>query len=555
MNIIARISSMYRSPGGQRRLHSFPAPPFLIALLVILPVVVVVSGLVSPTPEIWRHLWGTLLPEMLRNTVLFLFGVGVGTFILGAGLAWLVTAYRFPGRPVFEWLHLLPLAIPTYVMGFVYMSVFDFAGPVQSLLRHWLGSADWFPEIRSGGGAVLVMTLALYPYVYMLARAGFRGLSASAFETARIMGCGAADFFFRIALPLARPAIAGGVALALMEALADFATVRFFNFPTLSEGVIRVWHGMMDLGAARELAGLLAVFALVVILSEKAFRGRSRYYQPGGRTPGMPGISLGGWKKWAATALCTMVTAAAFGLPMLQLAWWAAGELSAMSMGTALVYSGLILNSLMLSGLAALFAVLAALVLASGVRLSGGKVAALFARMATIGYAVPGAVIAVGILLTTAGLDHAANRLWAGLTGAAPGLILTGSLAGLVYGYVVRFMAVAYNSVDAGLEKIRPEITLAAKVLRAGPWRILWRIHLPLLVPSVFAGSALVFVDVMKELPVTVMLRPFGYDTLAVWVWQMAAESVWSGAALPAIIIVLSGLIPVIFLTRAANRK
>lgn len=544
MKTIRWISAIYRS-----------ALPFLIVLMVILPVVAVASGLINPTPEIWRHLWQTLLPEMLLNTALLLLGVGAGTFILGACLAWLVTAYRFPGQPVFEWLHLLPLAIPTYVMGFVYMSVFDFAGPVQSLLRHWLGSADWFPEIRSGGGAVLVMTLALYPYVYMLAKAGYRGLSASAFETARIMGCGSTDFFFRIALPLARPAIAGGLALALMEALADFATVRFFNFPTLSEGVIRVWHGMMDLGAASELASLLAVFALAVILSEKALRGRSRYYQPGGKAPGMPGIRLVGWRKWAATALCTLVTAAAFGLPMLQLIWWAAGEISVMSMGTALVYSGLILNSLMLSGLAALFAVMAALILASSVRLSGGKVAALFARVATTGYAVPGAVIAVGILLTTASLDHAANRLWAGLTGAAPGLILTGSLAGLVYGYVVRFMAVAYNSVDAGLEKIKPDITLAAKVLRAGPWRILWRIHLPLLAPSVFAGSALVFVDVMKELPITVMLRPFGYDTLAVWVWQMAAESVWTGAALPAIIIVLSGLIPVILLTHVTIRK
>ena len=539
---------------GQGR-YSFPALPFIIAVLVVLPVAVVASSLLSPTREVWLHLWNTLLPEMLRNTIILLAGVGIGTFILGAGLAWLVVAYRFPGRSVFEWLFVLPMAVPTYIMGFVYMSTFDFAGPVQSFLRQHLGVLHWFPEIRSGGGAILVMTLALYPYVYMLAKAGFQGLSSNTFEAARVMGYGSGSVFVRIALPLARPAIAGGLVLALMEALADFATVRFFNFLTLADGVMRIWFGMMDMRAATELAGLLAFFALAVILFEQALRGRSRYYQAGGKAPGVPPIELAGWQKWAATGISLLVVGVAFGIPMFQLLSWSAAEIKLMPAGAAEVYLELISNSLLLAGLAAFFAVITALILASGVRTKGGATARMLGRLATTGYAIPGAVVAVGILVTVAAFDHAINDMLDKWWGISIGLILTGSLVGLIYGYVVRFMAVAYNSVDAGLEKITPNITMSARMLQAGSWRILWRIHLPLITPGIFAGAVLVFVDVMKELPVTLMLRPFGYDTLAVWVWQMAAESMWSGAAIPAVAIVLTGIVPVILLTRAVGRK
>lgn len=538
-------------PGRQ----NLPALPLFITALIILPVVVVVSSLLSPTWEVWQHLWNTLLPEMLRNTIILLAGVGLGTFLLGAGLAWLVVFYRFPGQSIFEWLFVLPMAVPTYIMGFVYMSIFDFAGPIQSFLRQQFGVVHWFPEIRSGSGAILVMTLALYPYVYMLAKAGFQGLSSTTFEAARAMGYGSGSVFIRIALPLARPAIAAGLVLALMEALADFATVRFFNFPTLSEGIIRVWYGLMDLRAATELAGLLAFFAFAVILIELTLRGRSRYYQTGGKAPGVPSVELTGWQKWAATGISLFVVGVALGLPIFQLVYWSVGEIKRMPAGAAEVYLGLIANSLLLAGLAAFFTVITALILASGVRMNGGTTARMLGRLATTGYAIPGAVIAVGILVTVTSFDHKLGDLLAEWRGISTGLILTGSLVGLIYGYVARFMAVAYNSVDAGLEKITPNITMSARMLRAGSWRILWRIHLPLIAPGIFAGAALVFVDVMKELPITVMLRPFGYDTLAVWVWQMAAESMWSGAAIPAVIIVLAGIVPIIFLTRAAARK
>jgi iron(III) transport system permease protein len=529
--------------------------PLLLALLVVLPVLVVSSAILTPTREVWLHLGRTLLPEMSRNTLLLLAGVGSGTLLLGVSLAWLVTAYRFPGRSVLEWLLVLPMAVPTYVQGFVYMATFDFAGPVQTALRPLFRDMAWFPEIRSGAGAILVMTLVLYPYVYLLAKAGFREQSGVLLEAARVMGYSPAAVFFRVILPLARPSIAAGTALAVMEALADFATVRFFNFPTLSDGVIRVWHGMMDLRAASELAGLLALVALAILLLEYALRGRTRYFQAGGKAPGITPIALPGWRGWLASAACLLVVAISFALPVGQLLSWTLQELPHQPAGTLNVYMQLSRNSIILSVLAALFATVTALLLASSIRLTSSRVAFMLAKLATSGYAMPGAVIAVGIIIPLSAFDHALNDFLTSWRGTGVGLVLTGSVVGLVYAYVVRFLSVSYSSVDSSLEKITPNVTAAARVLGAGPWRLLWSVHLPLVMPGMLAGAILVFVDVMKELPITMMLRPFGHDTLAVWVWQMAAESVWGGASLPALVIVLAGLIPVFFLMRVAARK
>jgi iron(III) transport system permease protein len=548
------IASSAALPARQWRLGA-TAASMLIAFLAVLPVLVVASTLLTPTREIWQHLWDTLLPLLLLNTVALLVGVGAGTLVLGAGLAWLVTAYEFPGRSTFQWLLMLPMAVPAYIMGFVYMATFDVAGPVQGALADWFGSAAWFPEVRSPAGAITVMTLVLYPYVYLLALLGYRGISAAALDTARVHGYGQASFFWKVVLPISRPAIAAGVALALMEALADFATVRFFNFPTLADGVVRIWHGMMDLRAASELAGLLAVFALVALLLERSQRGRTRYHETGGRSPGLPRMPLAGRGKWLASALCAAVLAAAFLLPLTQLTAWAWVEMSRMEAGVAQVYLELALNSLLLATLAAAVAVLLAIVLSSGVRMAGHRAARWVATLATTGYAIPGPVLAVGVLLTLTPLDHALNdtlERWAGFT---VGLLLTGSMVGLIYGYVARFLAVAYQSTDAALEKVKPSLTMAARTLGAGSWRILARIHLPLAAPGLIVAAALVFVDVMKELPMTLMLRPFGYETLAIWVWQMSAESIWTGAAVPALAIVLVGLLPVALLVKMATQR
>ncbi|MFW0859996.1 MAG: ABC transporter permease [Dehalococcoidia bacterium] len=535
--------------------RGLPTIPLLIAGAIILPVAVVLSALLTPTPAVWEHLWATLLPELTRNTIVLLIGVGVGTLILGTGLAWLTVAYRFPGQAVFDWMFLLPLTVPAYVMGFVYMATFDCAGPVQSALRGWLGSDIWFPEIRSGGGAVLVMTMVLYPYVYLLARAAFHEQSGSTFEAARAMGYSRLQSFLRLALPMARPSIAAGLTLALMAALTDFATVRWFNFPTLSDGVIRVWLGMMDLRAATELAGVLLLFALMVILMERWLRGRARYSQTAGRSHGIVQVKLSGWKGWAATGFSALVLSVAFILPVAQLAHWALSEVAHMSPGALAMYWELAGNSLMLSGLAAGAAILLAMVVANGVRMGGGRLTRFTARLATMGYAVPGAVIAVGILVPLSAFDHALNDLLEGWRGVTIGLLLTGSVVGLIYAYVVQFMAAAYNSVESSLDKVTPNITMAARTLGATPRRLLWRIHLPLIAPGLLAGTTLVFVCVMRELPITMMLRPFGYDTLAIWVFQMAAEHLWAGAALPALTIVAVGILPVILLMRVATPK
>ncbi|HET6498834.1 MAG TPA: iron ABC transporter permease [Coriobacteriia bacterium] len=539
--------------GGRGAESVLPLLALCIAGLAVLPVGVVAASLLTPTYDVWRHLWDTILPRMMLNTALLLGGVAIGTLVLGTGLAWLVSAYEFPGRRMFRWLLVLPMAVPTYIMGFVFVAVLDSAGPVQSAVRDlgWVEAP--FPEIRSGVGAVIVMTLVLYPYVYLLAKAGFDELSGSMFEAARALGANRRRRLLEVALPLARPSIAAGVGLASMEALADFATVRYFNFPTVSDGVLRVWFGMMDLGAASELAGVLALFTLALLLLERRTRRRRAYHQSKGKVPGVPVTRLSGWGAAGAAIACTATVAAAFGLPAVQLLVWGFAELGRATRGELATYAELALNSLALATLAAVCAALVALVFATLARLRSGAFSRLATGLVSIGYSMPGAVIGVGVLLPLAAFDRTVNRVLESSLGVTAGLILTGSLIGLAYAYTARFMAVAHGSIDASMEKIAPNTVLAARSLGAGPVRLGYQIKLPLILPGITAGAVLVFVDVMKELPITVMLRPFGYDTLAIWVWQMAAESLWASAAIPALAIVATGLIPVKLLLEASD--
>uniref|UniRef100_A0A7C1K1C1 Iron ABC transporter permease n=1 Tax=Caldilinea aerophila TaxID=133453 RepID=A0A7C1K1C1_9CHLR len=550
---LRRCISGLKRPGS-RRLEAWSALSLLIAAIVVLPIAVVALALLSPTPEVWRHLWNTRLPEMLSNTLVLIVGVGLGTLVLGTGLAWLVVAYRFPGRALFDWLLLLPLAIPSYVLAFVYMATLDFAGPVQTALRNWFGSSAWFPEIRSGGGTVLVMTLVFYPYVYLLARAAFHEQAATTFEAARVLGYSRWKAFLRVVLPMARPSIVAGLSLVLMEVLTDLGTVRFLNFPTLTDGIFRIWHGMIEREAAMELAGLLLLFALGALLLERRLRGRARYYQTGNRSQGIAPVHLFGWRAWAATGTCTLVLSVTFFLPVGRLVAWAVSEVMRGTPGALdALYWDFTRNSLILSGTAAGIAVSLAVILVNGVRISKHPLSRLAARWATLGYAAPGAVIALGVLIPLAALDHMLNELAAQWWGVFPGLLFTGSIIGLLYAYVVRFMAVAYFSVESSLEKVTPNMEDAARTLGASPWRVLRRIHLPLIRAGMFTGAVLVFVEVMKELPATLLLRPFGYNSLAIRVWQDVSESLWASAALPALTIVLVGLLPVVLLMRAAT--
>ncbi len=538
----------------ERRLRGRLLLPLIVAGLVVLPILNLLSTLLSPSFEMWQRLWETILPRMLGNTLLLLSGVGALTLIIGTGMAWLVTAYQFPLRALFERALLLPLAVPSFVMGFVYMATFDFAGPVQTTLRAWFGQSFRPPDIRSGWGAILVMSLVLYPYVYLLARAAFREQAAATYEAARVMGYTRMQTFFRLIVPLARPSLVAGMALAMMEAMTDFATVRFFNFPTVSEGIVRLWEGRMDRAGAIELSLLLLGVALCLILLERTLRGKARYYQSGGASRRPQRVPLRGAAAGLAIGVNVALLGAAFVLPVGQLIAWSLSYVQNSLGGWRAVFWQYALNTFGLAALAASITVFLALLIANGVRLRSGRTARIVARLATLGYALPGAVIAAGVLLTLAPIDRAINAFAQQMNLSAPGLILTGTIIGLMYAYSVRFMSVAFNSVEASLEKVKPSMEQAARTMGASPLRVLWRIHLPLVSQGMVAAAILVFVDVMKELPATVMLRPFGMDTLAIWTYMAAAESFWEEASLPALTILAVGLIPVWFLMRVGNR-
>ncbi len=546
--IIPRLNDTAAPLPKARLRFRLPLVPLLAAGLTLLPIALLAAELLTPRVDLWAELWETILPTMLGNTLLLMVGVGVGTLVIGTGLAWLVVTHEFPGRRILEHALLLPLAMPAFVMGFTFMSLFDFAGPIQSAWRQLFGRGAPFPDIYTGGSAILVLTLVLYPYVYMLARAAFREQAGTTLEAARALGCTRRSAFFRLALPMARPSLAAGVSLALMEAMTDFATVRFFSFPTISEGVVRLWEGRMDRVAATELASLLMVFALGLLVVERWMRGRARFHQQGGKGRRVTRLRLRGWRALVAFLACFVVLFAAFLLPVGQLVVWAVAEINGLIPGTwETVYGQYVGNTFLLSGGGAAATVGLALVLAHGARIYKSRWVRGAARLGTLGYALPGSVVAAGVLLTLSPIDHALGDLF------GTGLILTGSLAGLIYAYVVRFAAVAYGSVDASMVKVKPSMEEAARTLGASPLRILRRIQAPLIANGMLAGAILVFVDIMKELPATLLLRPFGMDTLGVWAYMLAAESFWQAASIPALTIVAVGLLPVFLLMRGGG--
>jgi iron(III) transport system permease protein len=523
----------------------------LAAAGVAVPILAVLLSLATPAHEIWTHLWRTQLAELLRNTLALLLGVGVGTLALGTVLAWLVVFYEFPGRRTFEWALVLPLALPAYVIGFVFLGIFEFAGPLQGGLRRLLGPEVRLPDLRSGGGVILVMTLVLYPYVYTLARAAFLEQSPEAFESARSLGRSRVRAFWNVSLPLARPAVVAGTTLACMEALADYGTVATFSYRTLTEAVYRVWHGMFDRVAATQLAAVLLGFAAVLTLLERLSRGRARFTQGRRPTRAPARARLMGFPGGAAAALCGVVWTLAFGLPVGQLLVWSVVILR--RDGLPADFLGALRTTLGLAATAATLTLGVALVLAYGIRLRPSRVIPPAVRVAALGYALPGAVIAVGVLLPLSTLDHALARAAERLLGLEMGLLLTGTAAALVYAYLVRFLAISLHTVEAALARLPRSLDEVARSLGAGAGRTLRLIHVPLIRRGLLAALLLVFVDVMKEMPATLLLRPLSLDTLAVAVWQRTAESLWEEAAVPALALVLAGLIPVVLLLRTSE--
>ena len=527
----------------------------VIALLVSVPILVVFSAVFAPTGEVWRHLVDTVLWNYIRNTLWIMLGVGLATLFTGVLTAWLVTTCRFPGRRVFEWALLLPLAVPSYAIAFTYAGMFEFAGPVQSALREWFGwsRADyWFPDIRSVGGAVLVMGLVLYPYVYLLARAAFNEQSVCVLEASRALGRGPWRGFFQVALPLARPAIATGVALALMEALSEFGAVQYFAVDTFTTGIYRTWFGLGDSRAASQLAAILMAVVLVLLLIERRSRGQARYYHTSTRYRPLPGYRLKGMRRALAVLACFLPIFFGFLLPGAQLLVWSIQTAGRMIDPTLL---RLAWNSISLAALAAVLAVMVAAVLAYGVRLRPSFLTIAATRVASMGYAVPGAVLAIGVLVPFAWIDNTLDAWMRSTFGVSTGLLLSGTLIALLFAYLVRFLAISFNTVEASLAKVTPNMDGAARSLGLGAGRTFFRVHAPIIGGSLLTAGLLVFVDVMKELPATLIMRPFNFNTLAVRSFELASDERLADSASAALAIVLAGLVPVILLSRAIARS
>ncbi len=525
-----------------------------VAIIVALPCLVVLGFLAVPKGEVWSHLASTVLPRYIGNSFALMLLVAIGVVVGGVSSAWLATMCRFPGREIFEWALLLPLAMPAYVIAYTYTGLFDFAGPVQSALRAWFGWGRgdyWFPEIRSLGGAAILFSLVLYPYVYMLARAAFLEQSVCVQEASRVLGRGPWGSFFSVALPLARPAIVAGTALALMETLNDFGTVQYFAVDTFTTGIYRTWFGLGDSTAAAQLGSVLMIFVLALLVTERLARGQAKYHHTTSRYRPLPGYSLSGWRAGAAFTICMTPVLFGFLLPGGVLLFWSIETASEIFDARFFFFAR---NSLLLAALTAILAVGLSLPLAYLARRKPGMLASSCLRMASMGYAVPGSVIAVGALLPAAAFDNALDGFLRERYGISSGLLLTGTIAALIYAYLVRFLAVAYGTVEASLAKITPSMDGAARTLGLSPQGVIRRVHMPIMRGSLLTAGLLVFVDVMKELPATLIMRPFNFDTLAVRTYQLAADERLRDAAGPGLAIVAVGILPVILLSRAIRR-
>ncbi|MEL7446644.1 MAG: iron ABC transporter permease [Pseudomonadota bacterium] len=524
-----------------------------MAALAALPLVAILVASFGGESEAIGHLASSILPRYILNTTALMLSAGVIALLIGVSTAWLVAATDFPGRRVLAWALVLPLAVPAYLGAYIYADLLDFSGPVQSTLRSltgWQVNEYWFPPIRSLPGAALILALVLYPYVYLLARAAFSAQSLGQFRAARTLGASPAHAFWRVALPGARPAIAGGLALVLMEVLADFGVAEYFAIPTFSTGIFRSWLAMGDKQAALQLSAVMLVFVVALVAFESAQRkGRTASKDATGTGEPLVGLSASG--KALAFLACLFPVLLGFSIPALHLLMMAFESGDQIGFATLWDYAG---DSLWLGVVTAIVCVLAALILAFAQRRSDNRWSQFALRFATLGYALPGALLAVGLLAPLGALDQSLARVMQDSFGINSGLILTGTSVILIYALSVRFLTVAFNSANGGMAKIPPSLDAAARSLGAKPGRVMWRIHAPLLSPSLAAAAALVFIDTIRELPATLILRPFNLETLATRVYRLASDERLAEASTAALLILALGLIPVLLLNRTNSR-
>ena len=552
--MVDKTSQIYKAPSILRP-DPWSLGAIAIAALVVFPLLSVVWIAFFPTENIWGHLVQTTLPRYLKNSLILMFSVGVLAATIGTGAAWLVVTARFPFRRVLEWALLMPLALPAYISAYALVDFLEYAGPVQTLMRDWFGWQDarayWFPEIRSMWAAIFVLSLSMYPYVYLLARAAFREQSSNMIEVARALGSGPWGIFLRVALPLARPAIAAGMAIVMMETLNDFGTVDFFAVQTLTTGIFTTWLLGYNAGGAAQIACVILALVLFLAAFEKISRRNRRYHNLSSkRVPVSPKV-LRGPKAIAATIACFLPFAMGFLLPLTVIAshafdnpdyWLDAGLWRAT------------LNTLTLAGSAAALTVLGALFLVYGARQSRSRLPRNLLPITSIGYAAPGAVLAIGILFPLAAFDNALADVIERVFGWDIGLLLTGSAVAVVLAYFVRFFAIGLGAVDSALGRVTPSMDMASRSLGRGIGQTLREVHVPLIKGSVLVAGMLIFVDGVKELPATLILRPFNFDTLATRVYSQASLENLGQAAPAAIFVTIVGLLPVVLLARSSNR-
>ncbi|ROU01576.1 iron ABC transporter permease [Marinobacter sp. R17] len=550
-------------PIEQQPLKSGTSRRWLLAatvttLLVALPVGAVLVLALFPDDNIWPHLVETTLPIYLSNTVQLMLGVSVLTLVIGVGTAWLVTMCQFPGRRFFEWALLLPFAVPAYVIAYVYTDLLDYAGPVQAALREmfdWQDAGDyWFPAIRSLPGAILMIGLVLYPYVYLLARAAFLEQSPSLFAVSRSLGQSALGTFFRVVLPIARPAIAVGLSLVLMETLNDFGTVDFFAVNTLTAGLFDTWMNLGNLGGAAQIASIMLAFVLILVTLERYSRRRQQQYAARDMRDPLHRFTLSRSRQAACVVACGLPLLLGFVVPAAVLGYYAV-EYFAESWTDDFLENAL--NSLFLSTAAALTTLLIGLLLAYSRRLHDTPGMRVLMRLSSLGYAMPGAVLAVGVIVPLAAFDNWLDLRMEQWLGWNTGLLLSGTAFAIIFAYTVRFLAVSAGSLESALQKITPSMDMAARSMGVPAGKTLLRVHLPMLKGTLLTAALVVFVDCMKELPATLILRPFNFETLATYVYQYASDEMLRQSGLPALVIVAAGIIPIVLMSRsiAASRE
>ncbi len=524
---------------------------FVAALILVLPIAAIFVTALGESNQLFSHLFSTVMPTYTTNTMLLVVNVMLLSLVLGVPTAWLMAMCQLPGSKILQWALVLPLAMPGYIIGYIYTDWFDYAGPVQIVLRQitgWEGGSYWFPDIRTIGGASVVLALVLYPYVYLMCRAAFMEQSISLLQSARLLNCSAWQSFLRVSLPLARPSIAVGISLVAMETIGDFGTMSYFSVNTLTTAIYDTWLGYSNINAAAKISAIMLLVVLLFLSLERYSRRKTKLFQNQFSSHEQFTYLLSGWKKWLALVWCWGLVLVAFLFPVAQLAYYSCIYFSQSWNGEFHQFAW---NSFIVALLAAAFATLIALLVNFNHRLRPIKTNQISMRMASMGYAVPGTILAIGIMVPVMRLDHAVNDLAKWLDWQRPGLIFSGTMFALVFALVVRFSAVAIGSIESGLNKISPSLDMAARTMGYGPQSMLVNVHIPLVRRAILIAMLLVFIESMKELNAALLLRPFNFETLATHVYNYASTEQLELAALPAILLVAVGLLPLILINRS----